>query len=95
MLSNVAGHWLERKFTPAQRKTFDVVSLSSQTGFVKPDPRAYEAVLTELGLGAGEALFVDDREGNCSAAREVGMQALLYHDFVQFKHDLTEVLQSK
>jgi HAD superfamily hydrolase (TIGR01509 family) len=95
MLSNVAGHWLERKFTPAQRKMFDVVSLSSQTGFVKPDPRAYEAVLTELGLGAGEALFVDDREGNCSAAREVGMQALLYHDFVQFKHDLTEVLQSK
>jgi HAD superfamily hydrolase (TIGR01509 family) len=95
MLSNVAGHWLEEKFTPEQRKLFDAITLSSRTGFVKPDPRAYEAVLAELGLEAAETLFVDDREGNCSAARQVGMQALLYGDLAQFKHDLTEVLQSK
>jgi putative hydrolase of the HAD superfamily len=95
MLSNVAGHWFEKKFDREQRKLFDAVTLSSQTGFVKPDPRAYEAVLTELELGAGEALFVDDREKNCSAAREIGMQAMVYRDFAQFRHDLTEVLQSK
>jgi FMN phosphatase YigB (HAD superfamily) len=49
--------------------------VSWRTGVRKPDPEAYRLPLRELGVGAHECLFVDDRESNCVAARHEGMAA--------------------
>ena len=92
MLSNVAGRWLEQKFSAEHRQLFDGTVLSSQTGYIKPDPRAYQAILDQLAVEPAAAVFVDDREGNCGGARDVGMQAICYQSLAQFKRDLTEVL---
>lgn len=92
MLSNVAGHWLEQKFSDQHRQLFDGTILSAQTGYIKPDPRAYQAVLDQLGIEPAAAVFVDDREGNCSGARAIGMHAIRYQSLPQFKRELTEVL---
>ena len=45
---------------------------------VKPEPRAYEAVLDALGVAAGDVVFVDDRPANVHGARAVGMRAVLF-----------------
>ncbi len=92
MLSNAGANWLGRIFKSDDVKMFDEIVLSFQTGFVKPDPRAYQAILDKLGLQADECVFVDDVESYVTAAREIGMQAVWYKDFEQTRDDLNKIL---
>lgn len=92
MLSNAAGNWMEELFTPQQRQVFDAVALSFELGVVKPDPRAYEAIAYQLGVELSECVFVDDQEGYCTAARQCGMQAIVYKDNEQMKDELKKIL---
>lgn len=92
MLSNVANDWLNARLLNRHKKLFDAITLSIKTGFVKPDERAYEAALIELGESAENCVFVDDQERNCTAAREVGMQAILYEDLPQLRSELDAIL---
>lgn len=48
--------------------------LSFETGYVKPDPRAFGAVLDELGLPAGRILFIDDNPTNLETAGSLGLR---------------------
>ncbi|MFM7505005.1 MAG: HAD-IA family hydrolase [Rubrivivax sp.] len=52
---------------------FDAVVDATYTGILKPDPRAYQAVLDALGVRAGEAVFVDDQLRNVLGARALGI----------------------
>ena len=52
--------------------------VSCRTGLRKPDLAAYRCVLEELGMQTDQLLFVDDREVNCAAAREVGIEAIRF-----------------
>lgn len=47
--------------------------VSCKTGVRKPDARAYLLPVERLERAPHELLFVDDREKNCAAAREVGL----------------------
>ena len=57
---------------------FEVIVISSECRIAKPDPRSYRLVLSDLGVSARDALFVDDNPVNIDGARSVGMQALLF-----------------
>jgi putative hydrolase of the HAD superfamily len=57
---------------------FEVVVDSGFVGYRKPEPQIYELTLELLGVPAPAALFVDDIETNCTAARELGMQAVWF-----------------
>jgi putative hydrolase of the HAD superfamily len=57
---------------------FDVVVDSGFVGYRKPEPEIYELTLERLGVDAAAALFVDDIEANCTAARELGMEAVWF-----------------
>lgn len=92
ILSNAGGNYLSELFSPEQLDLFDEVALSFEMGVVKPDERAYIAVLDKLGVQANEAVFVDDQERHCAGAREAGLQAILYADFDQFKGELEALL---
>jgi putative hydrolase of the HAD superfamily len=54
------------------------LSYSHETGFNKPDPRAYAAVCAALGVQAADCLFVDDVAPNVTAAEAAGMSAHLF-----------------
>jgi putative hydrolase of the HAD superfamily len=57
---------------------FDVAVFSATAGWMKPDPRIYEAALAGLGLGASECLFVGDgMNDELAGAERVGMTAVL------------------
>lgn len=52
----------------------DVVVLSSEAGARKPEPAIFEQALAELGVAAGDALFVGDRlVADVQGAAAVGM----------------------
>ena len=57
---------------------FDVVIVSYEVGFAKPDRRIYELCLSRLGVAPAEALFVDDRIPNVEAARTIGISAIVF-----------------
>ena len=58
---------------------FDVVIDATYTGILKPDPRAYQACLDQLGLPAGDCVFVDDQMRNIEGARAVGLQTVHFN----------------
>lgn len=93
MLSNVSNGGLLRRFKVEELdKYFDVTVASGDVGFAKPEPRAYEIVADKLGVRLDECVFTDDREEYCEGARAVGMQAIQYVSFDQFKKDLTKAI---
>ena len=59
---------------------FDRRFISGLAGLRKPDPNFYRYVLEETGLAASEALFIDDNEKNVHAARELGLQSIVFTD---------------
>jgi len=48
--------------------------LSFETGYVKPDPRAFRVVLDDTGLPAGGILFIDDNARNLKTADTLGLR---------------------
>jgi putative hydrolase of the HAD superfamily len=58
---------------------FAPIVISGDYGYRKPDPRLFQAALTELQVGPEEAIFVgNDRFRDVLGARQVGMKTILY-----------------
>lgn len=55
---------------------FDAAVASCEIGAIKPAHQMYEAMLKELDVAPGEAVFVDDLPANLEAARSLGMRAI-------------------
>lgn|SRR3569623_1097811 len=76
LLSNIytrRSSYYKKKYPFLAR--FDKLYFSSDTGFNKPDPRAYEQVLKENGLAPEDCIFFDDTRRNVEAARRLGIDA--------------------
>ncbi|MFZ2100422.1 MAG: HAD-IA family hydrolase [Oricola sp.] len=58
---------------------FEVIVDATYTGILKPDPRAYRAVLDGLGLAARDCVFVDDQARNIDGATAVGLQTVHFN----------------
>ncbi len=56
----------------------DQLIISAEEGIAKPDPQLYKLALERLGVDAHRTLFVDDIPENVSAAKEIGLNALLH-----------------
>lgn len=93
LLSNAAENYLVRIFTDEQLEVFDAICLSFESGFIKPQPEAFETVARRLSTPVNTCVFVDDQEHNVSGARAVGMSAVLYRNNVQLKEDLGNLLR--
>ncbi len=79
LLSNI--NEIHRKYVESrpywEPQLFDRIFWSCKLGARKPEPVIYRKVLAETGYPAGNVLFLDDREDNVMAAREVGLNAIL------------------
>jgi len=52
---------------------FDVIVDATYTKILKPDPRAYEQVISQIGLPREACVFVDDQLKNIEGADAVGL----------------------
>ncbi len=57
-------------------KTFRRVFVSSEIGMRKPEPQAFAAISTAIGVSLDRILFFDDTRENVDGALAVGMQAV-------------------
>lgn len=93
LLSNAGANKLAQLFGSERLALFDAVALSYETGYVKPDERAYQKIAERLGVTPEECIFVDDQERYCTAAKEQGMQAICYENFADFKAEIITLLK--
>lgn len=73
-------------------EVFDRVFLSYKIGLMKPDIKAYELVLKELGLSGNECIYIDDLEENLVPARELGMKTVLAENPDQVVKEVNKML---
>lgn len=91
-ISNASQNWMSEFFTPQQVQLFDRVAVSSETGFVKPDPRAYENIADLLDTPMNQCVLIDDQPSYCEGARAAGMNAITYKGLNELRRDLEAML---
>ena len=61
---------------PVIDKIFAKVYSGQEIGYSKSDQAAYRFLAKDLGKGADEVMFIDDRPSNISAATSAGLKAI-------------------
>lgn len=82
-------NFIQREFDVARH--FSELILSYKVGSAKPDLAIYQEVIFRSGIAAGSCIFVDDLKENVKAAREVGLQAILFTTPEALKQDLRAI----
>ena len=62
-------------------RLIDSMTDVSHAGILKPDPRAYQRALADLGAEKPDVFFVDDQPGNIAGAQQFGI-ATMHFDMV-------------
>ncbi len=90
VLSNNVEEWMEKIRGMIDLKgLFDVVISSHKVGMAKPHKDFFMLCLEKLGnLKPEECLFVDDRDKNIEAAKEIGFNAIKFENPEQLKKGL-------
>ncbi len=91
LFSNSIGHMalevLKQRHL-AGRKLFDRIFLSNVMHMAKPSKASYEFVVRHLKVKPHQALMVDDRADNITAAKKAGLQGIIFKNVSQFKKAL-------
>jgi epoxide hydrolase-like predicted phosphatase len=72
---------------------FDVAVISGEVGMRKPEERIFTLAADQLGLSPGECVFVDDVEGNITAAKALGFAVVHHQDPITTRAQLSELLE--
>ncbi|NVN96783.1 HAD family phosphatase [Candidatus Nomurabacteria bacterium] len=78
---------------PWMHDTVDKVYFSWQTGFVKPDVRAWELVLSENNLKGDECMYFDDQKKNLESAESIGIKSFLFTNEEELEKIINENLK--
>jgi 2-haloacid dehalogenase len=90
------SNWSAETFAVARSRFeflewFDGMVISGQEGVIKPQARIFEILCERWGLEPATTVFVDDTEANVVAARELGFQAIRFHDPPRLRAALVDV----
>ena len=84
-LSNDVGRWSDKLRKKLDIEKFlDGSIISGDVGIRKPDKEIYEILIHSIGCNVENILFVDDREKNVIASREVGIETILFNPEIGF-----------
>jgi epoxide hydrolase-like predicted phosphatase len=92
LLSNDSLELRPRLETLGIHTLFDPLVISAQIGVMKPDARAYQAVLDRIGCEPSQAIFIDDMPANIAGAEAVGLRGIRYRETALLRQDLETML---
>jgi 2-haloacid dehalogenase len=86
-------NWSVELFPIAARRftflnLFEDIIVSGQEGIAKPDPRIFEVLQERIGHTLSGSVFVDDGQANVDAARQAGLDAILFTDPGHLREEL-------
>lgn len=64
---------------------------SGKTGFVKPDPQAFQLILQENNLKPAEVIYFDDNAKHVAAAQALGIKSHVFVSAEDIKQKIEEV----
>lgn len=70
---------------------FDFMYSSSEIRSKKPEPDIYHYLLKKHDLKPQECVFIDDKEKNVTAAKELGFYGIIFNNILQLKKDLLSI----
>lgn len=70
---------------------FSPLVISGYIGYKKPDPEPFQILLHELGLEAGDCVFIDDMEDNIQEAQRQGFEVIQFSSPEQLRADLMKL----
>jgi putative hydrolase of the HAD superfamily len=74
-------------------RIFDPIVLSWEAGSAKPQHRIFEVLVEVLSLNPSEILLIDDAAANITAARELGLQGLLFTSAESLRASIADLLR--
>ncbi len=77
---------------PWLHDAIDKAYFSWQTGFVKPDPQAWELVLKENNLMPEDCVYFDDQEKNLKAAESIGIKSFMFTNEAELEQSVRKLL---
>ena len=69
----------------------DKAYFSHETGFIKPDKRAFECIFSEQDIQPNECLYFDDSQKNVTLGEQLGINSHLFKDADQVANILQEL----
>ncbi len=88
-ISSIQFHLSKEILIPKKYyENFDALQISCDDGLRKPDKKAFEFVLKKLKAEPEESIFIDDKQNNLDAAKELGMKTILFKNNRQLIKDL-------
>ena len=94
LLSNVNRDWMD-KILPVfnEENLFDDMVLSGDIHIVKPDPKIYKIMASNLGVKPEECLMVDDSKINILGAEQAGMKGIVHISLEQTRREIDQLLE--
>lgn len=74
---------------------FDETILSYIIGYKKPDPRAYDILLSKIGVKPADCILIDNKKENIKAALEKGISGIIFKSYSDLQSQLILMLQKK
>jgi len=74
-------------------KLFDQSFISSELGYMKPEPEYFQVVTSRIGVAPHQILFIDDQQNYLKAASECGWRTILFTDEQDTRQKLEAMLK--
>lgn len=91
MLSNADKEGVKRSNNDLHFSFFDYKFLSFDLGLMKPEKEIYEHTLKELNTKPEECVFIDDKVENVEAAKNLGINGIVFQNKEQLKQELEKL----
>ena len=89
LLANTPKPWFDDAVSRFNlEEFFDVLVSSGGSGLLKPDKEIYLLICEKLGLSPRECLYIDDSEVKLNAAKDLGMEGILFKNSKQLTDEL-------
>ena len=77
---------------PWMHEAIDKVYFSWQTGFVKPNVKAWQLVLSENNLKSEDCVYFDDQQKNLDSAESIGIKSYLFTNESELEGIINQLL---
>ncbi len=91
ILSNNNLESIEKMKTFGLMELFDVVVVSAEIGFSKPDAKAFDIFINQLDVLPEELIFIDDTKKSLESSEKVGYYPIIYHKFDELRDTLVAI----
>ena len=93
LFSNAIGSFIERILDKySLYSLFDGIFISSDIHLIKPDAEYFNYCLERIGANPNDCIFTDDNIKNIEGALGVGITAIHYTTFADYKRELNSLI---